>query len=182
MTGPARRRPGGASPLLPVSVEAIQTTPHIEEPDSSIESQEATTPALSLVSPQSSPAPAPPAASENLEVEPATFTVEAQGVAAAQAPTLPASSTAPAMSVRGDYPAELDEKKQATLNLRRILKARAETVVLRTAGFEGGYSSWNSFVEGALERELQRMADKFNHGEPFPPNNGSFRQGRPLGS
>lgn len=75
-----------------------------------------------------------------------------------------------------------DEKKAVTFGLRTSLKKRAETAVLRTAGYEGGYNSMTALVDGALERELARLAVEFNNGEPFPRNIGGFRQGRPLGS
>ena len=77
---------------------------------------------------------------------------------------------------------ESDEKKAVTFGLRTSLKKRAETAVLRTAGYEGGYTSMAALVDGALERELARLAVEFNGGEPFPRNVGGFRQGRPLGS
>ena len=77
---------------------------------------------------------------------------------------------------------ESDEKKAVTFGLRTSLKKRAETAVLRTAGYEGGYASMTALVDGALERELERLAVEFNNGEPFPRNVGGFRQGRPLGS
>lgn len=79
-------------------------------------------------------------------------------------------------------PVESDEKKAVTFGLRTSLKKRAETAVLRTAGYEGGYNSMAALVDGALERELARLSIEFNNGEPFPRNIGGFRQGRPLGS
>lgn len=176
MTGPARRRPGGTSPLLP-AVETIRTTPHLDDDPSTAAPAETATPALSLMDAQPQTQAAEPAPASVSAPTP-SFEPSLPPAPAAQPTTL----NAPSMSPHGNYPAELDERKQSTLNLRRILKARAETVVLRTGGFEGGYNSWNAFVEGALERELQRMADEFNNGEPFPPNAGGFRQGRPLGS
>lgn len=103
--------------------------------------------------------------------------------------------TPPAMERRPDVPStnpdskastvesvESDEKKAVTFGLRTSLKKRAETAVLRTAGYEGGYNSMAALVDGALERELARLAIEFNNGEPFPRNVGGFRQGRPLGS
>ena len=103
--------------------------------------------------------------------------------------------TPPAMELRQDVPStnpdsrallaesvESDEKKAVTFGLRTSLKKRAETAVLRTAGYEGGYNSMAALVDGALERELVRLAIEFNNGEPFPRNVGGFRQGRPLGS
>ena len=73
-------------------------------------------------------------------------------------------------------------KEQTSLQLRRSLKRRAQTAVLRTGGYEDGYRSFASLVEGALERELSRLEAEFNAGQPFPENEGAFRTGRPMGS
>lgn len=153
MSTPTRRRPTGPSP--------IKLTPQVEEvrtwrADEETEAAPAPTPAQQTVTAET-PTPSPP---------------EESG---------PAPAVAPAQVPVG-RPFETDEKKPTTLNIRRSVKARAETAVLRTASLEGGYKSWASFVEGALERELERLEQVFNGGEPFPPNQGSFRQGRPLGS
>jgi len=69
-----------------------------------------------------------------------------------------------------------------TFGILPSLKKQAETAVLRTATFPEGYSSMAGLIEGALRRELARLADEYNEGEPFPANTGTFRQGRPLGS
>lgn len=103
----------------------------------------------------------------------------------AQSITEPAPSaqvTAPATAAPMVEPVESAEKKAVTFTLRTSLKKRAETAVLRTAGYEGGYKSMAALVEGALERELARLAVEFNDGKSFPQNTGGFRQGRPLGS
>ena len=101
-------------------------------------------------------------------------------------PAMEASSAAPSPTLTPTAPSadavESDEKKAVTFGLRTSLKKRAETAVLRTASYEGGYSSMTALVDGALERELARLAVEFNNGEPFPRNIGGFRQGRPLGS
>jgi len=98
---------------------------------------------------------------------------------AAGAPTLPMDRKI----VHGEVGVEDDNpKRPVTFNLRTSLKKRAETAVLRTAGYDGGYQSMAALVDGALERELERLAIEFNDGEPFPRNAGGFRQGRPLGS
>lgn len=93
-----------------------------------------------------------------------------------------APSAAPVEAAAVADPVESDEKKAVTFGLRTSVKKRAETAVLRTAGYQGGYKSMAALVEGALERELERLALEFNNGEPFPRNAGGFRQGRPLGS
>ena len=100
---------------------------------------------------------------------------------AMELPPAPASPN-PRSNASSDGAVEGDEKKAVTFGLRTSLKKRAETAVLRTAGYEGGYNSMAALVDGALERELARLAVEFNNGEPFPRNVGGFRQGRPLGS
>lgn len=72
--------------------------------------------------------------------------------------------------------------QQVNIKMRKALKLRAETAVLRTGHLPGGYRSQVTLIEGALEQELTRLEAEFNNGEPFPPNGGSFRTGRPLGS
>ena len=79
-------------------------------------------------------------------------------------------------------PEEDRAKEQTSLQLRRALKRRAQTAVLRTGGYENGYRSFAALVEGALERELERLQNEFNDGQPFPENEGGFRIGRPMGS
>ena len=75
-----------------------------------------------------------------------------------------------------------DVKVAVTLQMNSAQKKRAETAVLRTQGYSGGYMTLAALVDGAVERELERLAIEFNDGEPFPPNLGAFRVGRPLGS
>lgn len=38
-----------------------------------------------------------------------------------------------------------------------------------------------ALVNGALARELERLANEFNDSEPYPPNGAEFRVGRPIG-
>lgn len=79
--------------------------------------------------------------------------------------------------------ADAQEVKVArTFQLRSRTLGAAQTAVLLTAAREGGYSSLNALVEGALSRELQRLAEEFNGGEAFPAHVGKFRTGRPIGS
>lgn len=167
MSAPARRRPGGASPLLSPVVETIHTTAIIDEPIP------ATEPVKPPVSQPISAAPTPTDGPQTSDEPQASAGVSDDAAA-------PPAASEPAQA--HPYPPELDQRKPTTLNIQRILKSRAETAVLRTAGLEGGYRSWNAFVEGAIQNELKRLADEFNGGEPFDPNLGLFRQGRPLGS
>jgi hypothetical protein len=98
---------------------------------------------------------------------------------------LAVASESTATVVSEDPPHRQEEdraKEQTSLQLRRSLKRRAQTAVLRTGGYEDGYRSFASLVEGALERELSRLEAEFNAGQPFPENEGGFRTGRPMGS
>lgn len=97
-----------------------------------------------------------------------------QRAAAQRSKPAPAPAPAPAL--------DSDATEVTTLSLRRTVKKSAETAVLRTAGYPGGYTSMKALVEGAIEREVARLADEFNGGEPYPPNEGGFRRGRPFGS
>jgi hypothetical protein len=178
MTAPVRRRPG-ASPIQSL-------IPHVEEVRTAHIEDSAPAPTLTAVPALVETEPATPksaaaqlsqetAAHEEPDTSPRSFTTTAPA-----APSTPAAPLAPAAAA--PVAAESDEKKATTLAIRRSVKARAETAVLRTAGFDGGYKSWAAFVEGALERELERLEQEFNDGKRFPANTGAFRQGRPLGS
>lgn len=98
--------------------------------------------------------------------EPATTHAAERGTSSAGGPNEPAPDT----------------KVARTFQLRSGTLGAAQTAVLLTAAREGGYASLNALVEGALIRELQRLADEFNGGEAFPVHVGKFRTGRPIGS
>jgi hypothetical protein len=204
MSTPQRRRPGSASPIkLTALVEEVRTSP-IEPASPAV-----TSPVAESVAPPAAPiAPIAPVMTPAVEEVPvADVAIEntavetmAEPAAAEPAPAaaLPAGSPVVQSTVQPASPAvaqpiaapvappaevpESIEKKATTLGLRIGLKKRAETAVLRTGGFEGGYTSLTALVEGAMERELVRLANEFNNGQPFPTNTGTFRQGRPLGS
>lgn len=91
-----------------------------------------------------------------------------------------ASSAARPNRTRDERP--VDSKGSTTLLMGLSLKGRAQTAVLRTQGFDGGYTSFSALVEGAVAREVERLEAEFNNGEPFPAHRGAFRTGRPLGS
>ncbi|MCY1718673.1 hypothetical protein OVA26_17185 [Microbacterium sp. SL62] len=94
---------------------------------------------------------------------------------------VPAAHT-PQAPTAAPVAAPADPKVARTFQLHTSVLAEAQTAVLRTAGVAGGYSSLNALAEGAIIRELQRLADEFNGGEAFPPHTGKFRAGRPIGS
>lgn len=118
-------------------------------------------------------------------------TTTPQSASESLAPTPVVEARQPAAAIRdvaaqGEKPVGRSEddraKEQTSLQLRRALKRRAQTAVLRTGGYENGYRSFAALVEGALERELERLQKEFNAGQPFPENEGGFRVGRPMGS
>lgn len=159
-----RKSPATSSLIMESVIEPIQIPSAVEPPK----------PAQAAAPVAFVPSPA-----EQTQTEPVP--TAAPAAETATQPTAAPVPTAPPVAASAAAP-QMDEKKAITTTLRKSLKARAETAVLRTAGLEGGYRSWATLVEGALERELQRLADEFNGGVPFPPNTGEFRQGRPLGS
>lgn len=152
MTQPQRRRPGSASPIKLVPAVEPVQTPAAAPTETPSESPTATNGA-----PSSSP-------------RQKTSTPRRK----------PVGSPAPPAPVAAD--AAPDTKAPVTVTLRRSIKKTAETAVLRTAGLPDGYQSFSALVEGAVQRELQRLADEYNGGEAFTPNGGAFRQGRPFSS
>lgn len=80
----------------------------------------------------------------------------------------------------GSSAVEDDSTVATTTLLRRSLKLQAQTAVLRTQQEPNGYRSFAQFVNGAIERELQRLANEYNGGTPFERNPGPFRTGRPF--
>ena len=152
MTQPQRRRPGSTSP--------IKLVPTVE--------------------PVQTPAAAPtetPSASTAATNGSSSSPPKKRAATPRQKPVGPPT---PAVPAGADHAA--DVKAPVTVTLRRSIKKTAETAVLRTAGLPHGYQSFSALVEGAVQRELQRLADEYNEGEAFTPNGGSFRQGRPFGS
>jgi len=73
-------------------------------------------------------------------------------------------------------------RKNVTAYIREDLKKEAETAVLWTGRYEDGHRTWAAIVEAGVERELQRLRDKYNEGRPFPLNEGTFRTGRSSNS
>lgn len=100
---------------------------------------------------------------------------------ASEQPSAPAATTSTGPDKATDLVPE-NAKTSVTMDLFTRLKLRADTAVLRTAGLPGGYRSRSQLINAAIESELIRLEAEFNNGEEFPPNVGSFRTGRPLGS
>jgi len=112
-------------------------------------------------------------------VEPTAAVAPAEPAPVASLPKKPRKQApAPAVPPASDYD---DGKTTVTVSIRTSLKKRAEMAVLSTAIHPGGQRSLAGLIEYAMERELERLAQEFNDGEPFKPNAGGFRQGRPFG-
>ena len=155
-----RKRPSGTSP--------ISLTPRVEPIATPVA-------AAPVVQPTAEPA-APAAPSEQPDIR-------------TEAP--PAATTprrAPAQRSRASDPEPPVQAPVGTAMISRTFRfqealiRRAETAVLRTAGLDGGHVSMTALLNTALERELARLEDELNAGEPFPANRGEFRRGRPIGS
>ncbi|GGI42864.1 hypothetical protein GCM10010988_41170 [Cnuibacter physcomitrellae] len=165
MSAPQRQRPGSASPIkkLTPHVETVRTPSTPTEPEG-----EGTQRPLEVGVGSTSAAP-------TIEATPEPSVAGESGPAAQPARAkAPARKAAPKVLVP-------DPKIPTTLAIRQSLKKKAETAVLSTSRFEGGYVSLSALVEGALVRELERLAEEFNEGQPFEENDGGFRQGRPAG-
>jgi hypothetical protein len=119
------------------------------------------------------PAPAEPSAR-----------VVAPSAPAAAKPTSPTTPSQQASAATPRTPADylVGQKATTSLALYLELKARAETAVLRTAGQAGGARSLTALINEAVAREVIRLENEFNDGQPFEPNQGAFRMGRPFGS
>ncbi|MBE9924869.1 hypothetical protein G8C93_03050 [Cellulosimicrobium cellulans] len=155
-----RKRPSGTSP--------ISLTPRVEP---------IATPAVPAPAVQQPAEPAAPAAPTDQpdnrpEARPAAMTPR-------RAPIQRQRAAEPEPSVQAAVGTAMISR---TFRFREALIRRAETAVLRTAGLDGGHVSMTALLNTALERELARLEDELNAGEPFPANRGEFRRGRPIGS
>lgn len=113
---------------------------------------------------------APPAQEGN--EQPAPVSVHEQDQERRTTPVRPGSTSLPPTD---------DSTVATTTLLRRSLKLQAQTAVLRTQQEPTGYRSFAALVNGAIERELDRLANEYNGGAPFEQNPGPFRTGRPFG-
>lgn len=155
-----RKRPSGTSPIsLTPRVEPI-ATPAV--------------PAPAVQQPAEPTAPAAPTDQRDNrpEAPPAATTPR-------RAPAQRQRATEPEPPVQATVGTAMISR---TFRFQEALIRRAETAVLRTAGLDGGHVSMTALLNTALERELARLEDELNAGEPFPANRGEFRKGRPIGS
>ena len=203
MAAPARKRPGSSSPIIltpgiePVRTPATEPVAEAqpaaarEEPRSAeaAPSQQREVPPRPLDGSEGV-ANAPDASlrlSVDVEAEP-TVTPAATAPSAGeqpQEPEQPVAAAIPQQALQAPPTHSIfvpDTKTTITQDMPTRLKLRADTAVMRTQGYEGGYRSRAQLINTELERELIRLEAEFNGGEEFPPNLGAFRTGRPLGS
>jgi hypothetical protein len=97
---------------------------------------------------------------------------QAASVAPVPSPEPQASATPPIPVV--------DETKSVTVKLSSSVIGKAKSAVLATSGKPGGHRSFAGLVQAAVEREVQRLAEEFNDGQPYESHQGEFRRGRPF--
>jgi hypothetical protein len=95
------------------------------------------------------------------------------------APAAPAPSPQPQVPATPPVPAP-DETKSVTVKLSSSVIGKAKSAVLQTSGKPGGHRSFAGLVQAAVEREVQRLAEEFNDGQPYESHQGEFRRGRPF--
>lgn len=78
-----------------------------------------------------------------------------------------AAGSAPSLAELRAEPVDPREKYQAYV--RSSLKKEAQSAVFWTNNQPGGYASLTELTEAALQREIERLRDRFTHGEPFSP-------------
>lgn len=110
--------------------------------------------------------------------------------APAVAPQTPASAPEPA-SATASAPAALPAPQRAPKAGKKPKvsfyqdpedTARARAAMVHTQGLEGS-RSWSEFVDRALMREAERLEQRYNGGQPWPPvEAGEIPRGRPMGS
>jgi len=92
----------------------------------------------------------------------------------------PAAKATPAPSpVDGDdyeRPAKI-ERRQITVYLRTQLYQQARAAIVELGKREVGPPSISAMLDRALERELQRLAEQYNDGEPWPLHKGRLPGG-----
>lgn len=90
------------------------------------------------------------------------------------------NTEAPAPAARPAPVKPANRMVKRTMNVRENTISMMKTAVKKTREQPGGAETMTALVNAALERELQRLADEFNGGEPFPPSYDNLQPGRPL--
>jgi hypothetical protein len=105
--------------------------------------------------------------------------IENINTGAQSAPVAPAPSPEPQAPATPPTPVS-DETKSVTVKLSSSVIGKAKSAVLQTSGKPGGHRSFAGLVQAAVEREVQRLAEEFNDGQPYESHQGEFRRGRPF--
>lgn len=102
------------------------------------------------------------------------------GESGREATTADGGTEPPSPAVRPEPVKPANRMVKRTMNVRENTISMMKTAVKKTRGHPGGAETMTALVNAALERELQRLADEFNGGEPFPPSHDNLQPGRPL--
>lgn len=105
------------------------------------------------------------------EIEPINTGLTSKSRENHEAPVIASIPTAPTKTT----------SSAVTVKIQNDVISRAKSAVLHTAGQPGGHKSFAALVQAAVEREVQRLADEFNEGQPYGELQGEFRRGRPFG-
>jgi hypothetical protein len=99
----------------------------------------------------------------------------------AQAAPAPPTTSSPEPQAPPSPPMRIsDETRPVTVKLSSSVIGKAKSAVLQTSGKPGGHRSFAGLVQAAVEREVQRLAEEFNEGQPYESHQGEFRRGRPF--
>lgn len=104
--------------------------------------------------------------------------IETINTGAQSAPSAPRLE--PQMAPVPPAPMPNDTKSPVTVKLLDSVIGQAKSAVLHTSSKSGGHRSFAGLVQAAVEREVQRLAEEFNDGQPYESHKGEFRRGRPF--
>ncbi len=115
--------------------------------------------------------------------QPYAPTAPATPQAPASAPEPAPAATSPAPTAPAAKPApKAGKKPKVSFYQDPDDTARARAAMVHTQGQEGS-RSWSEFVDRALMREAERLEQRYNGGQPWPPvEAGEIPRGRPMGS
>ena len=71
------------------------------------------------------------------------------------------------------------KRRRVTVYIREELHQQARAAILELGAQGKEPASISALLDGALERELQRLAKKHRSGEPWPEHQGRLPGGRP---
>ena len=139
----------------------------------------ATSPLDSLLGPTPVPQPSP-RSNTAPAVEPVADEPPPQAEATPEVQPPPKQPGRTLRAVPTPKPARKD-RTRATFQMDRELMERCRDTVVALSGPPVRLTLVD-FVEAAVRKEIARLEEAHNDGEPFPPRDGELRIGRPIGS